>query len=317
MPRAEVLDLFQDADVVLYTGGTSLVEHYPLEEKFAHIEVALTARRPLVLGTQSLGPFQRPAHQEQVRRVTARASAVLLRDDRSLGNLGQIGADVSRAKVLPDIVFALADPRPQRPVTQRPRVAVSARAWNHFSGTSAAAGQASYVDALRGAVTWLVRERQAEVVFLSTCQGIDEYWIDDSHTASMIAAGLPEDVRQGVTVERGHRSPAELQDAYASFDVVLATRMHAAILSLNAGTPVVAVAYEFKTTELFRGLGLEELSHDIETVSAAGLTASLDHVLSHQGAVREVVAGKVVAWRREARELGLLVVSARRKRADS
>jgi colanic acid/amylovoran biosynthesis protein len=61
----------------------------------------------------------------------------------------------------------------------------------------------------------------------------------------------------------------------ADADVVLATRMHMAILALTAGTPVVAIAYEFKTRELFRRMGLEHYVLDIESVDADALTNSV------------------------------------------
>ncbi len=50
-------------DVVISSGGTSLVEHYTLFRRWASFEFAFAAGRPLVLFTQSLGPFARPTNR--------------------------------------------------------------------------------------------------------------------------------------------------------------------------------------------------------------------------------------------------------------
>ena len=62
----------------------------------------------------------------------------------------------------------------------------------------------------------------------------------------------------------------------AGFDLSVATRMHAGILALIAGTPVLPIAYEFKTHELFARLGMAEWVQDIESVTGASLRSALD-----------------------------------------
>ncbi len=311
LPSEQVLAAIERADVLLYTGGTSLVEHYALGEKLVQLRLALLAGKPLVLGTQSLGPFRRPEHADLVRRIVAGSRAVLLRDERSRRHLAEIGAPLERAHVLPDVVFALADPGDRRLGDGVLRVAVSTRNWVHFSSRDPREGRRLYVQAVREAVTWLVRDRSAEVVFVSTCQGLPEYHTDDSLMAEEIAGGLPPDVRGQVRVRRDNVPPAALQELYAGFDLVLATRMHAAILALNAGTPVVAVAYEFKTTELFANLGLPELAHDIEDVTGEGLIGSLRQALdTADTGLRDRITGAVGTWRTEAAALGRFVVEA-------
>src|SRR3546814_6657409 len=61
--------------------------------------------------------------------------------------------------------------------------------------------------------------------------------------------------RSRVRVDDRFHTPEALRDRYAGYDMVVATRMHAAILALCAGTPVMPLAYEFKTAELFGRLG--------------------------------------------------------------
>ncbi len=105
----------------------------------------------------------------------------------------------------------------------------------------------------------LVTERDARVTFLSTCQGVPEYWAKDSDMARRIVDEIPEELRRNVLVDSNYHRPDELIASYGEFDLVIATRMHAAILALVAGTPVLPVAYEFKMRELFRTFGQVDL----------------------------------------------------------
>ena len=316
LPSEAVTHAIGRADVVVYTGGTSLVEHYELGGKFGVMRTALLMGKPLVLATQSLGPFARPQNIERMRVAAAGAAAVLLRDERSLRHLREIDADTGRAELLPDVAFVLADlqrlARDRSPSSEGApvRVAVSTRAWSHFASRSARAGHRRYVRALAGVTTWLVNEIGAEVTFLSTCQGIDSYWADDSACAAEVVASLEPGVRALVLLRRDHVAPELLRDAYGGFDLVVATRMHAAILALCAGTPVVPISYEFKTKELFGSLGLPELVIDIEEVTASGLIEVVRAALARLPQLRTVLGDVLPGWADDAALVGVRIVEA-------
>jgi colanic acid/amylovoran biosynthesis protein len=209
--------------------------------------------------TQSLGPFSSRYHTRQVRFIAKRARAIFLRDQRSLQHLVDIGADISAASVVPDVAFALAAPAGGSRTGAVRKAVVSVRRW----------GSEESMDRYRGAVAQTISALVTagfHVVLASSCQGIPEY-VDDSQTSERIADTLSDDVRQAVTVDRSQRGPQELMTLLAEADIALCTRMHMAILSLNVGTPVVAIAYEFKTRELFESLGIAARVVDFETVT--------------------------------------------------
>src|SRR5262249_44298517 len=135
--------------------------------------------------------------------------------------------------------------------------------------------------------------RGAEVTFISTCQGIPEYRYDDSKVAEEIVRSLPETVQKKVRVVREFHRPELLIEILRGFDLLVATRMHAAILALVAGTPVLPIAYEFKTTELFQHLGLGQWVQEIENVRADALARSVEALLGDLPALRAVIAKRV------------------------
>ncbi|MBB3351024.1 colanic acid/amylovoran biosynthesis protein [Rhizobium sp. BK049] len=265
------LKTYSDADLVVSTGGTYLVEHYDIAPCIEEFEKDFILRKPLVLFTQSLGPFTRPENVEKVREIASKARLILLRDEKSQNNLLNIGVSGDRLRVVSDSVFALADTdalkEPFAGVKgERMRVAVSVRDWQHFENLDAEVGMRNYKKSVADAVTSLVRQRRCEVVFLSTCQGIPEYRYDDSAVAMEIFESLDADTKKSVSVDRAFHSPDELMTLVRGFDFVISTRMHMAILSMCSGVPVLPISYEFKMTELYRGISQSKWVTDISHI---------------------------------------------------
>jgi colanic acid/amylovoran biosynthesis protein WcaK/AmsJ len=308
--------IYRAADLIVSTGGTYLVEHYKLKGRFDQLELAARSQAPLVLFTQSLGPFRNPLNVRRLRRMAPHIDLLLLRDERSAAHVREIGARPRKMKVAADAAFALADPdtlarAAERKMPERPAIAVSVRAWSHFRSGSAETGFESYARSIAATVSALVRDRQASVTFVSTCQGVPEYSTDDGETAAAIAAMLPEPVRSQVHVDRSHRRPEDLIAHLATFDLVIATRMHMAILALCAGTPVFPIAYEFKTAELFHALGLGEFVVDIEDAQPATLPSAvlrfMQLVPSLRGRLMEAVAAQRTSAIDTAEDLRILL----------
>ena len=307
------------ADVIAYTGGTTLTDNYGLADKVFDLDVARRLRKPLVFLPQSAGPFRKPENREGLRPVLEAADLVLLRDERSLQHVVEIGADPARCRVVPDIVFALARPEPAGSVERAgsagpPRLAVSVREWAFFRDKDKQRGMADYADALRAAVTSAVRERGAEVTFVSTCQGRPEYVRDDSAFALRVAEGLPEDVREHVVVDRAAHHPQELIDLLGTFDAMLSTRLHGAISAVCAGVPTATIAYEYKTTEVWGQLGLPEWAVDIDDVTPQVLSERVLALLDDAPRVRKLVTAAVPAMAAGAEEVGALVAGVLQRR---
>ena len=312
-PRVfENLALLRSADLVISTGGTYLVEHYKLTNRFEELDQSLRLGRPLVLFTQSLGPFREAENRARMKHVADGALLVLLRDAKSQRHLHEIGVTHDRLHVLADSVFALARPDwVQAPAPAREgrrlRVAVSVRRWTHFEGRDRGTGTERYEAAVARAVTALVRERGAEVVFLSTCQGVPEYLYDDSQVADRIRDGLDADVRAFVDVDHGFHTPAALMEALRGFDFAISTRMHMAIMGLCVGLPVLPIAYEFKTAELYASMGEGDWVTDISAIDAEPFAALALRFADAHAAFRARVAPKVLDLAASARSAGRLI----------
>ena len=225
-----------------------------------------------------------------------------------MGHLTAIGADAGKLYVHADAAFALATPEAPRPAraaaaatdeaAPTARVAISVRSWSHFKAGSGGDAGERYRRAVADCARTLAREG-VEVTFLSTCQGVPEYWTDDSAYAAQLVDDLLPGERN-VHVDAHFRTPEQLAEELRRYDVAIATRMHFAILSLCVATPVVAIAYEFKSRELLRAMGREAWAFDIEEVSAEGLLRATREALAGGDALRDAIRAQVIAYRDDA-----------------
>jgi colanic acid/amylovoran biosynthesis protein len=291
--ECDYLAAYLNADVVVATGGTYLVEKYDLGQRIFDMQTALAMNRPLLFYTQSLGPFQLPANRRKLDRVFRAARLIMLRDPRSQTHIRDLGVAADSLLVAPDAAFALADDdlvtRPIDPsplAKARPQIALSVRRWDHFAEGSAQEGMQRYCEAFAALAVHLVKKYDADVNFLSTCQGAHGYH-DDSHVAAAICATLPDDIRDRVRVDGDFHTPGELRELLREFDWVVATRMHLAILTLGVGTPVLPIAYEFKATELFKSLHHELESPTIESVTPESLVKFFERSVEAYGGVAQ------------------------------
>jgi len=259
------------ADIVLSSGGTYLVDHYDFSHRVDEIEFARRSGNPVTLWTQSMGPFRSTRAKSLIERAAPNVTAVYFRDEKSRRAWEAATLSPARNAVVPDCVFGLSVPALQPGATggrvepvRKPLALLSVRSW-HQGVEGGAFDFHQYGDGMREVARRLI-ERGWRCVAVSTCQGVASYRIDDSATAARIFAGLD------VEVDTAFHSPDELVSVIAEADLVVATRMHFAILSLISGKPVHAIAYESKTTELFNGLGFPDAVTSIENVSTAWAT---------------------------------------------
>jgi colanic acid/amylovoran biosynthesis protein len=194
LPRESVdLEHYATADVVVSGGGTYLVDHYDLRPRIFDYHTTLALGRPLVFFTQSLRPFRNQANRRALRPIFEAARLILLRDGASADALRELGVANKSVHVCADSAFALYEPNAPaeraKPV-QTLRVAISVRKWTHFQD-SAGDAMGRFVRGMAAGVAHLIRTHGATVEFVSTCQGIPEYWFNDADVAEEIVALLP------------------------------------------------------------------------------------------------------------------------------
>ncbi|AHM58640.1 polysaccharide pyruvyl transferase [Flammeovirgaceae bacterium 311] len=264
-------DHYKSADLIISSGGTYLVENYSLTARLYDYYFTLALSKPLVFFTQSLGPFTNPYNIAALKDILNRACLILLRDKGSFENLVNINVDITKARICSDVVFADADllllsEAKNRKIQEPVKVGISVRDWQYFKNRTQNKGTEKYYNSVAAICNYITNELGGEVVFISTCQAIDEYHVDDSKTAQRIYNLLNDATKAKTTVNNMFHTPEDFKSIIGKFDIMISTRLHGAIQSLDVGVPVLPIAYEFKTKELFIKLIDEKFILDIDTI---------------------------------------------------
>lgn len=273
LPKESRISLkdYATADFIISSGGTYLIEPYGLITQYTDYVICANLDKKVCFYTQSLGPFVRPRSIKWMRKVFTASPCILVRDQRSYNHIQELGI-IPPPNVIktPDAAFSLANQKDLGAALERKlpvslKVAISVREWSVFQDKSAEEGMKDYRKSLATLVSFLVKHGH-EVVFFSTCQGLNAY-TDDSKEADEILKLLPEQVAHKVKVQYEYVHFKRIMEQLKDFDVLVATRLHMSILSLCVGTPVLPIAYEFKTRELFTTLNMEDYIISMDTIS--------------------------------------------------
>ena len=298
-PVMRAIQPYLDADFVLTTGGTYLLSKYDYGRRIVEFHKDYQLGKPVAAFTQSFEAFADDFRSRHLAPQLDKMALILVRHDTSKAHVHALLGRSDHVTTVSDSVFALWTSGPTstaerrercgRKKDDRLRIAVAVRKLKFYGARDTETGAAQFKQSTLAAVTALVRDKGAEITFISTCQGIPEYWTDDSAVAAEFVAELPPDVAAHVSVNRDFHTPHELIQVLQTFDGLIACRLHMAILSICANTPVLPISYEPKFEETFEELGLPELVTPIGEIEPASFTNrvqdwidSLDEVAAKQ-----------------------------------
>ncbi len=277
----ELLAAYVQADVVVNCGGNTMYARHP--RAFAYWLIwfaqfcAIVCRKPLVCLPQTVGPFYWTIHAQAAGWLYRRARLVMVRDLPSYQLLvNQLGVPPKLCIHAPDLVVYHIAKHDRDYAIDSPLIGVSVIDWatqfHHFTA------QIQYEDSIKETLEQLIADGYHVVFFAQSDTKVQGE--NDRIPAERIIANIDVNLRHAVRgIWHIPTHPQELFSFYAQFHMVIATRMHAALLSLIAGTPVVPIAYTLKSWGFARDWGLEDLLLDINQIEGEQLLTSVRQVL--------------------------------------
>lgn len=278
------------SDLVTLGGGDLIREQadgvVPALNWLARVRVPLRLRRPVALVGVSVGDLFSPPVIETVSDYLRRIPLVAARDGASAARLVELGA--RRVVTIGDLALEALDAPPPtgaRPSGTRPRIGVVFREilgrGRDVPETTNEGLQAELAEALDRLGSSL--DAQIELIPFRT-RGAKPRPDDDARAGEALAARAA----SGADWIR-HARPASAS-AFArlasELDLVIAVRLHGAVLGAAAGRPVVGIAYDTKTTGFLNDLGLAD--------QALRLGATADEI---EAAVRRTLADPTIVDR--------------------
>ncbi len=297
-----------DASLVVSCGGSFLNDIYALNlgPRLATMALAQRMGVPHVVFAQSIGPLDSALSRTAARNALDGAAWILVRDEASARQVASLGVRAPLDVGVDAAVQGTMTPQPRG--TDGPLLGVTVRRW-HFpgAGVDPVAAQARYEQAVAAACDAWSDATGGTVRFLNNCTAYGGYRQDDRVTARSVATRMR--ARAEVVDDEDLRFDVVRGQA-AACDLLLGTRMHSLIFATTAGVPAVGVAYEFKTGEWLREVGLEGRWVPIE--DPRGLDTILLDAWNTRAALRLRVAERLPALRAAAdAQLDILAAVAR------
>jgi len=288
-----LIDL-KECDLFVQVGGSFFVDVYSIGQ-FEGMLLARIAGVPVICCGHSVGPFTGGLFRYVARRAFDNGAMWLLRENESLKLMEKAGIPTDSIRESGDTAWLLpvSSPPPDVPTTQdRPFVAMTVRQLAPFDRVLGLS-QEKYENEVAHVADGLV-ERGFMVCFVSTCTGLEGYWRDDRMVALRIQRAMEQHEYSKVIMDEW--SDLELGAFMGSCRLVVATRLHSAILSMRFGTPAIVLGYEHKSAGVCQRLGVEELNYPLELgINADQLLSGIDSVIAAEDDYRQRITKGVQA----------------------
>ena len=296
----EAYQAYQQADAVVTCGGSFLTDAYDLTLTCFGYDLALQLNKPMILLGQSLGPFKSEEKKAFVAKRLQRFDKIVVRDHLSYQTALEMGCEPEQVIEGRDMAFLIeTGAQPKQKPEGKLTIGLSLRRWTYPYAPSEQRDELyqNYLKSLAEVASRLVDQFDANVVFLSTCQGDKAYSFQDSDVAKEVLAMLALEVQSQCSVIDSFQTPESFLANLSTIDVFVGTRMHSCILSLISNIPTINICYEFKSKELFESMGLDEFVIDIEAINANEVSQMVAQALASYTEVSQQINDKVNEFR--------------------
>lgn len=286
-------------DAIIQVGGSFFVDLYGTPQ-FEHALCSFMARKPVFMVGHSVGPFHDDQFNQLANYVFDHCEALILRESVSLDLMTHSHITTRKVEHGVDSAWLVdrhdADFIPSYAVKhwldkigQQKTVAITLRDLAPFDkrlGTT----QKAYEQAFAAVVNRII-DSGYQVVALSTCTGIDSYNKDDRMVALKLRQYINRQDCYHVVMDE--LNDLEMGKLLAACEITVGTRLHSAIISMNFGTPAIAINYEHKSAGIMQQLGMPEMAVDIRHLLDGSLSGMVADTLGQLPAISERLSAAV------------------------
>ena len=268
--------MIKKCDVIFdFTAGDSFTDIYGMErfnERTALKEKVINLNVPLILGSQTYGPFNSEESKKRAAEVMKKAAAVFSRDELS----GSIVSELSGREAIQttDIAFMLPYHK-EKKEHQKKKIGInpSGLLWsggytkdNQFSLT------VDYRRYLTELIQKLIESEEWEIhliqhVFTQNPKIVD----NDAIPCRELKKQFPD-----VIVAPAFELPMDIKSYISSMDLFIGSRMHATIGAFSSGTAVIPFSYSRKFEGLYKQFNYDYIVSGREFTTEEALTKTLD-----------------------------------------
>jgi len=244
----------KDADMVLSTGGhhvTTMFVPDAVTPQIFDMAAALLYDKPLVLWSQSIGPFdfKLPKSKLMVQKILSGAGRIFIRDEASADQIKKMGVSLEHVSKTRESVFGLCDIVESRirPSDRPPVMGIAVYVHTRANQLKEHENHPRYFAAL---IDHAIKAGYKVRFFPMELQGTDRPCIE--------AVINSVDKKENCEIVEGFPGTSDHINAVAQCRMFVGHKTHSQIFSLVAATPLLAIAYHKKTEDFMAQFGLEK-----------------------------------------------------------
>lgn len=254
--------LIRELDLLIIGGGGILMDFYNREAQLfgSYGFMAKWGKVPYVIYACGAGPINSAVGKWFIRKLVSGAASASVRDPKSKKLLQSIG--VSRPiEIIGDPSFALpsGERREHGPKIRKVGVTVvpyySLAYWPEANDIK----YENYVQGMADNLDRLLEGRDIVLTFFST------KYPHDVDVSVEIRNRMKE--KDKTELIEDNLNPADIIRISGEQDLIIGTRLHSVYLALNAGTPVIGIAYHHKVADFMDMAGMSGRCHKIEALT--------------------------------------------------
>lgn len=292
---------YEWADVVVSCGGGFLLSHgfsVALLQHLVQITTAFSYKKPVVIYSQSIGPFYNRFMQVLAGKVLEKIDKIYIREKVSQDWLTKIGCKSNKVEIVPDSAFAMEDVKSKSidelvcKIKQNhngPFIGMTVRDWNFPEVSNSEDYRAKYIESIRAGISYISTECNGKVLLMPQVLGPNPF-NDDRIISREILEGIPLEQAQLLDYDF---SPRELKYLYSKMDMFVGTRMHSNIFALSNLVPTVAINYEHKTKGIMEMLDLNDYVIDIKDINPSDFLNMLKECWDNQEKLHQILTEKM------------------------
>jgi polysaccharide pyruvyl transferase WcaK-like protein len=286
----------QDIDMLLISGGGQIDDFWggPWQQPFRLFTWCLCARlhrKPIAAFALGVDGLHRRLSAWFATHALQMAGYRTFRDTGSLDALRHEGLS-SVASVCPDPAFAFCATLPssiEEGASKRSKFAVISPISSHAFPGASDVEYDSYLTAL-ATVAEELRQQGIEVRFMCSQTRMDP------PVVARVTARMKTDA--GVSMADVN-TVDDFVSAVSGAELVVASRLHAVILSLVAGTPVIAVSPARKVRQQMIDVGLADYCFDLRSVQASALLSRVQTAVVQRQELYGLISSRVKELRKQ------------------
>ncbi len=279
----EFVKAVKDADIVISTGGhhiTTMFVPDAVTPQIFDMAAALLFDKPLVLWSQSIGPFgfKSPKSRLMVEKILSGAEQIFIRDEASAEQIKELGVSLKQVSSTRESVFGLCDIVKSRiRPSERPKVmGVAVYVHTRANRLEEHENHPLYFAAL---LDHAIKAGYKVRFFPMELQGTDRACIE--------AVISNVDKKENCEIVEGFPGTSEHINAVAQCKMFVGHKTHSQIFSLVAATPLLAIAYHKKTEDFMAQFGLEKYCIADAQISAEKLIELFDEINNNLDSINQ------------------------------